>query len=168
MEKWKLELGLRTEALGPTQGLRQGGSDRPTTGRQDAGAPSADWRTIELHRRIARYEDAGHGACWLRDPRIGALVEGALLHFDGQRYRLLAWCVMPNHVHALAEMISGFPLSKVLHSWKSFTANEANKILNRQGELWQRDYRDRHIRNAEHFEKAIRYIERNPVEAGLE
>jgi putative DNA methylase len=70
---------------------------------RDAGAPSADLiqREIELRRRIEEYLDAGHGACWLRRPEIAALVEGALRYFDGQRYRLLAWCVMPNHVHTL-------------------------------------------------------------------
>ena len=87
------------------------------------------------------------------------MVEGGLLHFDAQRYLLLAWCVMPNHVHALIETREGWPLDGVLHSWKSFTSHEAGKILRgaaggtpalpgreRQrpaGEFWQREYLDR-------------------------
>jgi REP element-mobilizing transposase RayT len=70
---------------------------------------------VEFRRRIEEYLDAGHGACWLHRADIAALVEGALLHFDQQRYRLLAWCIMPNHVHALIETMEGFPLPDVLH-----------------------------------------------------
>jgi len=94
-------------------------------------------------------------------------VENALLHFDGQRYQMLAWCVMPNHVHALIESREGFPVPALLQVWKSFTARKANRVLNRAGTLWQRDYHDRYIRNTEHFLDAIGYIEGNPVKAGL-
>src|SRR5205814_7667603 len=99
-----------------------------------AAAPSIEAerkRAVELRRRIEEYLDAGHGQCWLRRPEIAALVEGALLHFDTQRYLLLPWCVMPNHVHALIETTAGWPLDGVLHSWKSFTSQEAGKILRR-------------------------------------
>ena len=120
-----------------------------------------------VYQRAEKYLDAGHGECWLRNPAIARLVETALLHFDGQRYRLLAWCVMPNHVHALIETREGFPLADILHSWKSFTAKQANKTLGRSSEFWQREYFDRYIRHAEHFQSAIAYIEENPVKAGL-
>jgi putative transposase len=122
---------------------------------------------VALRERIARYEDAGHGACWLARREIGRMVEDALLHFDGERYRLLAWCVMPNHVHALIKTHDGFPLGDVVQSWKSFTAHEANKVLGRRGEFWMVDYHGRYIRDEKHFTDAIRYIERNPVKAGL-
>ena len=59
----------------------------------------ADDDDLERRREIERLLDVGYGACWLRRPEIAALVEGALLHFDGVRYRMLAWTVMPNHVH---------------------------------------------------------------------
>jgi REP-associated tyrosine transposase len=129
--------------------------------------PADDPRKVELRMRISRYEDAGHGACWLRDDRIAALAESALFHFDGQRYRLIAWCVMPNHVHALIETNEDWPLAGVFHSWKSFTTHKANRILKRTGELWQREYHDRFIRDDRHFAKAVSYIESNPVKAGL-
>jgi REP element-mobilizing transposase RayT len=124
-------------------------------------------RAVELRRRIEDYLDAGHGACWLRRPEIAQLVEGALFHHDGERYRLLAWCIMPNHVHALVETRDGFPLGGLLHSWKSFTSHEANQLLHRSGEFWQREYLDRYVRNAEHYEKVVAYIEENPVKSGL-
>jgi REP element-mobilizing transposase RayT len=121
----------------------------------------------ELHRRILAYEDAGHGACHLRDPRVAEIVQNALLYFDGQRYRLLAWCVMPNHVHIIIEPIEPHALSDIVHSWKSFTAKAANKHLARSGEFWMREYFDRYIRNAGHFARAVAYAEENPVKAGL-
>ena len=66
-------------------------------------------------------------------PRIARVVESALLHFQGQRYGLHAWCVMPDHVHTLVTPVQGHQLDEILHSWKSFTANEANRMLHRAG-----------------------------------
>jgi REP element-mobilizing transposase RayT len=74
---------------------------------------------------------------------------------------------MPNHVHALIETRAGFPLDSVLQAWKSFTAHAANARLGRSGEFWQREYLDRYVRNAEHYERVVAYIEENPVKAGL-
>lgn len=124
-------------------------------------------REQELRWRIARYEDAGHGACWLADQRIGQLVEQALLHFDGDRYHLGAWCIMPNHVHVLIKTVTGYRLDQVVHSWKSYTALQANRLLSRSGHFWARDFYDRYIRDDAHLARAIAYIEQNPVKAGL-
>jgi len=118
-------------------------------------------------QQIEDYLDAGYGACYLRQPEIAALVEEALHYFDGQRYRLLAWVIMPNHVHVLIETFTGYLLDKVIHSWKSYTANEANKRLGRSGRFWYREYFDRYIRDERHFGNVVRYIHHNPVKAGL-
>jgi REP element-mobilizing transposase RayT len=123
--------------------------------------------TIELHRRIARYGDLGRGACWLKEPFIGNLTEESLLHFDGKRYKLIAWCVMPNHLHTLIESFEGFSIGNIVKSWKSYIANRANRYLDRHGRFWQPDYYDRYIRDSTHFHNCIRYIENNPVKAGL-
>jgi REP element-mobilizing transposase RayT len=124
-------------------------------------------REIKLRKLIAKYEDSGHGHCWLRDDRIAALVENALLFFDGQRYRLIAWCVMPNHCHVLIETEEAWPLAGIVHSWKSYTAHAANQILGRSGDFWYREYHDRFIRDEHHLLNALAYIEQNPVKAGL-
>ncbi len=126
-----------------------------------------DPKAVALRRRIETYEDVGWGACFLSDPGIAKLIEDALLHFDGERYHLLAWCVMPNHVHSLFEMIAGRSLGGILHSWRSYTAKEANRILGRSGQFWDEDYFDRYIRDQDHLKNAINYIEQNPVKAGL-
>ncbi len=120
-----------------------------------------------LRQEIEDALDASHGACYLRDPRVAAVIQNALLHFDSERYRLLAWVVMPNHVHVMLETRTGHRLEDILHSWKSFTAHECNRLLNRTGRFWQEEYFDRFIRDAEHLRKARDYIERNPVKAGL-
>ena len=106
-------------------------------------------------------------AYWLRDERIAESIEKTLLHFDGVRYRLLVWVIMPNHVHALLETLPGFPLGGVVHSWKSFSAKQVNKLLGRTGPFWMQDYFDRYIRDEEHLAAAREYIEQNPVKAGL-
>jgi putative transposase len=111
--------------------------------------------------------DAGWGACWLGRSEVAQLVEEALLYFDKDRYRLLAWCIMPNHVHMVVEPSERHALDRIVHSWKSFTATSANQILGRSGAFWHRDYFDRFIRDEGHLNRTIEYVENNPVKAGL-
>lgn len=124
-------------------------------------------RKRELHTRIERWLDAGHGECVLRDPVAARIVQQALLFFDGDRYELLNWCVMPNHVHTLFSPLPGYDLSGIVHSWKSYTAKKINSALQRQGQLWMPDCFDRYIRDEAHFARAMRYVDCNPVKAGM-
>jgi putative DNA methylase len=124
-------------------------------------------RAAELRTRAEAHIDQGYGACHLRNPAVAEMVEGALLHFHGERYQMLAWVVMPNHVHAMFEPLKGWSLSAILHTWKSFTSHRANQILRRSGAFWHPDYFDRFIRDEDHFRRALVYIEDNPVKAGL-
>ena len=119
-------------------------------------------RRIELEAWL----DLGKGACWLKDERVATVVAEALRHFDGERYRLLAWVIMPNHVHVLVKT-DQVPLSKIVRTWKQFTARKANAILGHSGAVWQADYWDTFVRDADHELKTIRYIRENPVKAGL-
>jgi REP element-mobilizing transposase RayT len=122
---------------------------------------------VENRKRIEAYLDRGLGSAWMNDPRIAAKVEEALLFFDGDRYRLRAWVVMPNHVHALVAPTAGWELGQILHSWKSFTSNECNNLLGRREQFWQKETFDRFVRNEKHYYNAVAYIENNPVKAGL-
>jgi REP element-mobilizing transposase RayT len=117
--------------------------------------------------RIDQYLDAGAGACWMLNPAIAKVVANALKHFDTERYRLYAWCVMPNHVHVVFSTCSTFSVESILHSWKSYTAVQANKILNRQGQFWQTEYYDHLIRDEDDLNNQINYIKENPGAAGL-
>ncbi len=129
--------------------------------------PASDVRRIELSRRICKYEDLGRGECLLKIPDIAEIVQGNLLHFDGKTYHLIAWCVMPNHVHVLFEPFQKRMLGKITHSWKSYTAKKINKLMGRQGEVWEREGYDRFIRDDNHFNNVLSYIEKNPEKAGL-
>jgi REP element-mobilizing transposase RayT len=117
-------------------------------------------------RRIENALDLAEGECLLKNPQIAQVVVDALKTFDGSRYRLFAWSVMPNHVHVLFQTIAEITLSEILHSWKSFSAKSANRILRRSGEFWQREYYDRLVHNQDEFDRAQRYILENPKKAG--
>ena len=88
-------------------------------------------REAERRKRAEAWMDSGVGSCSLREPGVAAMTQNALLFFDGQRYRLLAWVVMPNHVHVLFQPIGGWTVAKTVASWKRFTAQ---RIARRRGD----------------------------------
>jgi REP element-mobilizing transposase RayT len=120
------------------------------------------------HEKVQTYLDAGYGECWLRRPDTAGVVAEALTHFEGKRYRLPAWCIMPNHVHVVVQPLAGEELSRILHSWKSFTATEANKLLGRHGPFWQAESYDHLIRDEQELSHQVEYTWSNPEKAGLE
>ena len=132
-------------------------------------APRSGTRSIasrEQQVKLEEYLDRSHGECFLRDPRIAALADQAVRFHHGRRFELLAWVVMPNHVHTLIR-VGQTPLTRIVQNWKSIVAVEANKLRGRSGRFWQPDYWDRHMRDEEQVSKAVRYIENNPVKAKL-
>jgi REP element-mobilizing transposase RayT len=129
-------------------------------------ATEAEYHRL-FSRQIDAWLDAGSGPCLLRDAQLAQIVAWALRHFDGERYVLKAFVVMPNHVHVLFRLVAPHRLEDVLKSWKGFTAREINRRLDRSGQLWQEEYWDRMIRNEEHFMKCREYLLRNPAKAAL-
>ncbi|MDB6006454.1 MAG: type site-specific deoxyribonuclease, HsdR family [Prosthecobacter sp.] len=159
------------------------GDSIPTTRRRQWETEREQWRLhhpqpwsaeteAEYHTRfsgqIDQWLDAGHGACLLRDPNTRQIVENSLRHFDGDHHFHHAWIIMPNHVHCLTTLAQTSRLEKVIKSWKGFSATSINKHLSRTGPLWQEDYFDRLIRDADHFANCARYIRRNPKKTGLQ
>lgn len=126
-------------------------------------------RLFELYsEKIEAYLDAGRGDCWLKDSRIGELTAGALRFFDGQRYDIGSWVVMPNHVHVIVRPLGKHLLDEIVKSWKGFTGREANKLLGRTGEpFWAREYYDHLIRDDAERARLSDYIHDNPVKVGL-
>jgi putative transposase len=96
-----------------------------------------------------------------------AVVENAIRHFDDQRYRLLAWCVMPNHVHVILEQLQGWNLGQIVRSWKLFTTRRLNELHGTRGAIWASDYFDRYMRDEDHLQQTIGYVENNPIKAGF-
>lgn len=126
----------------------------------------------EKRKQLQELLDAGYGSCVLKDETNAKIVCDSLLFGHGERYELIAWVVMPNHVHVLIEQNERWPLGKIVQSWKRHTAREINRkgapSCTRQNKpLWQREYFDRFIRNEKYFNNVMNYIEENPLKAGL-
>lgn len=114
-----------------------------------------------------RVFDKGYGSRLLAKVVCANIVETALLHGDGERYALAAWCVMPTHVHVVIELFPSATLARIVHTWKSWTAHQINAVEGRTGVLWRREYFDRFMRSAEQFAWTVAYVENNPVAAQL-
>ncbi len=112
--------------------------------------------------RIQQWLDAGFGECLLKFPEVRQILVHALNHFEGVRYHLHEWVVMPNHVHVVVTPIGEHELSNILHSWKSFTANAIHKLLKRTGTFWQKESFDHIVRSPESLERITKYILQNP------
>lgn len=125
------------------------------------------YKVRQVIQQAEKCLDGGLGACHMKDFRVAKIVTDAVQHFDGERYQLLAWCVMPNHVHAVLSLAEKESLGRVLHSWKSYSALEANRLLQRQGRFWQREYFDHLVKNEASLERIVSYVAENPEKAGL-
>jgi putative transposase len=131
---------------------------------------------VKKRKLIEKYLDHGYGACYLKNPKIAQVVANNWKHFDNKRYDLIAYVIMPNHVHLLIKTYQGHALKDVVHSWKSYTGHKIKKILTeaQAGEppaipakVWMEDYWDRFIRDEKHFHTSIKYILENPLKATL-
>jgi REP element-mobilizing transposase RayT len=116
---------------------------------------------------LDRWLDAGHGHCWLRRPEVADMVAAALRHFENDRYLLHAWCVMPNHVHAVVQPLMNWALSQILHSWKSFTSKAAARLIGSDAPrtFWMPESYDHWCRDAGEVDRCRRYTLHNPVKA---
>ena len=158
--EWEHLLAVAGRSNAPRAGTRSIASPEPT---QTAAQRIA---LREQRMKLEDYIDRGFGECFLHDLHIATLMETALRFHHGSRFKILAWVVMPNHVHALIQ-VGDTPLSKIIRNWKSIVAVKANKILGRTGDFWQLDYWDTFMRDEAQKIKAVRYIENNPVKAKL-
>ena len=129
-------------------------------------AVAAEYRRRFLQPR-EDWLDQGHGSCLLRDPRAGEIVASAVRFFDGQRYHLDTFVVMPNHVHTLIQPLPGFHLSEIVRSWKSYTARQINRVLAHSGTVWMQESFDRIVRDWDSLLWYRAYIARNPEKARL-
>jgi REP element-mobilizing transposase RayT len=108
------------------------------------------------------------GPVYLGLPEIAEMVVRALsegeLRFE--RYELHSFVIMPNHVHLL--VTPHVPARRWLGPLKGFTGHEAIRILGLHGiPFWQDESYDHLTRNDEECARVKRYIEWNPVKAGL-
>jgi len=116
-----------------------------------------------FHQRVEQWLDAGYGSCPFKRFELRTLVQNALSYFDGQRYQLDEFTVAANHVHCLVTPYSGHDISAILHSWKSFTANKINRVLQKTGQFWLDENFDHLVRSEAQFEKYQTYIRGHAV-----
>lgn len=89
-------------------------------------------------------------------------MEEALLSYDGIRYEVYAYVIMPNHVHILLTPLAGYMVTEAIGKLKGYTARVINKRLGRNGSVWQKDTFDRLVRDADNYEQYLHYIGNNP------
>lgn len=125
-------------------------------------------------RNIQRYLDKGIGDCRLKEPFVAEMVKQSIHYFDGSRYISHAFCIMPNHLHWLLTPLAESTSSKIdsalisiMHSIKSYTSHQANKLLKRTGRFWSKEYYDHLVRSSEEFARLLVYVLENPVKARL-
>jgi type I restriction enzyme R subunit len=118
-------------------------------------------------REFLEHLGCGHGQCVLKRPELATIIAGNLQHFDGQRYILADFVVMPNHVHILACLLDDTEIEDQCYSWKKYTATQINRVLGRRGRFWHEESFDHLVRSPEHFQYFRWYIAENPRKAGL-
>jgi REP element-mobilizing transposase RayT len=121
----------------------------------------------ELFRHEDEWLDAGMGECILRDPQLSKYLADAILHFQGERYFVSSYVIMPNQCHLTMQPYADCDLEEILKGIKGVVARQANSKSNRGGALWQQESYDRIVRDEEHLWRILQYIGRNPYKAQL-
>ncbi|MBO9368155.1 MAG: transposase [Chloroflexi bacterium] len=116
------------------------------------------------------------GPRWLENDEIAQIVADALHYLDGKKYELIAYCIMPNHVHVVFKPLIKtqdeqgeyyYPVYEIMRSLKGFTAWKINRILNQKGAFWQEESYDHVVRDESELQRIVEYVLMNPVKAGL-
>ena len=172
----------RTNDSIPADVLERWRHERSQWLRQHAINPRAtDWRQrlreLDPERQKEFFEtfstkwnrelDVGHGACVLKAPDVARIVAESLHKFDGDRYELTDFVVMPNHIHLLAAFRNEESMLEQCEGWKHYQAVQINRAVGSKGRFWQQDGFDHLVRSAEQFEHFRRYIAENPRKARL-
>jgi len=116
----------------------------------------------EIRKKVDRWLDQGCGECLLGRKEIREIVIKALLFYHGKRYTLHHFVIMPNHVHLLLSPIGDDEVTKSIGSVKQFSANAINRLLGRNGNIWQRNEYDHLVRDMQGYVACINYINQNP------
>lgn len=104
---------------------------------------------------------------WLKEEQIAKIIAESLHFLACSKINLWAFCIMSNHVHAVLDIINpADDLFAIMQQHKSFTASQCNKLLQRNGQFWERETYD-HIIRPGNFETIVAYVINNPVVAGF-
>ncbi len=168
---------FRTADSLPSSVARRWYAERSTwLARHDIDTSTPDWKDKlarlpekvrkQFHETFSQkymeYLDKGLGACVLRIPELSNIVTDTLLYFNGNRYHMGDFVVMPNHVHLLVCLLGDTDILKQCRSWKTFSAGRINKVLGKTGRFWQEESFDHLVRSPEQFWAIQQYIRNNP------
>ena len=119
------------------------------------------YRTIigPLEERLL---DNGYGSSVFRDECNRKILRESIMHYDTIKYEILAYVIMPNHVHLLIQPLNDETIGKIVGAIKSFTAIRINRNLNHSGNFWQKESFDRMVRNINELRDYVEYIRQNP------
>jgi len=146
---------------------------------QVQGRKDRDDRLGQQRRRyFSKFDQAldrySSGPRWLKVTAVAKIVKDAIHYRDGKEYDLLAYCIMPNHVHMVFRLETvgrrdslPYRVSDILENLKWYTAKEANKVFGRKGGFWQHESYDHVVRSPRELKRIIAYVLNNPVKAGL-
>ncbi len=142
---------------------------RMTRRAEPAGTGPGRFRRLRRLNAMAldRLLDRPHGECWMRRPDVADAVQAAVQHFADERYALLAWCVMPNHVHLVIRPLREHKLSDILHSIKGFAAQALNNIVGRSGTVWHKESYDHLVRDEADLLRQVDYAANNAERSGI-
>jgi REP element-mobilizing transposase RayT len=134
---------------------------------------NADFERKWFAKFEAILDRASVGPVWLSDDRIAAIITESLHHRDGEVYRLDAFTIMTNHVHAVIKPLPipgeedlDQSISAIMQSLKGYTSFKCNRLLGREGEFWAHESYDHWIRNNDEWQRIIAYVLNNPLKAG--
>ena len=136
---------------------------------------------IQLKRYEAVLDSCQYGHRWLQDKAVAEVVADHLHKHDNEKYQLVAYSIMPNHVHAIVRLddekttfspthqgkTQNYPLADAFRLVKGASAKEANTILNRTGSFWHHESFDHFARSEAETQRMVAYVLHNPAKAGL-
>ncbi|GAB4446211.1 MAG: transposase [Anaerolineales bacterium] len=177
---FRLAGSLPQEALEKLKQEREAAEQK--LARQFQGEALAEEKYKLFKKMFARYDDLlaqSPFPCWLAEEQIARIVQDEIKALDPQNYRLICYCIMPNHVHLLidlqaiaqpAPLKEGQHYTALSHAMKLLkgrTGYACRKVIGGSGAFWQHESYDHVVRNQREFENIIGYILNNPVKAGL-
>lgn len=143
---------------------------RQRSGQQSAATGLRGGAPVIRARNSLTRREAAYGSCVLRHEISATVVIENFQHHEPEKYRLLAWVVMPTHVHVLLQPTPEYTVGRIVQLWKTYTGHVLSPLYPAalvKNSFWQADYWDRYIRDEAHLATTIRYIRMNPVKAGL-
>ncbi|AFH48909.1 Hypothetical protein IALB_1198 [Ignavibacterium album JCM 16511] len=128
-----------------------------------------DEKQKRLFKKYDALIDSGeYGEKYLNNVKCAEIVKSTLHYPDGKDYKLICYCIMPNHFHFVIGLLpKNKGISKIMQSIKRISARDCNKVLNRSGAFWQDESFDRWVRDDKELYFVIRYVLLNPMSAGL-